>query len=129
MSAITEAMKTLPYFYSSSGANDERIADAEKRLGVTFSRDYREYVAAFGNVSVNGHELTGITDSARLDVVSVTFDERVRNAGIPADLYVIEQTGIDRIVVWQDTRGAIYQTIPGGKPQKIYDTLSEYIAS
>lgn len=129
MKNITEVMQTLPDFYPASGASAKMINDAEKQLGVTFSKEYREYVKAFGDASANGHELTGISSNKRIDVVSVTIAERMRNQDIPENLYVVEQTRIDRIVVWQDARGSIYQTIPGGKPEKIFETLWDYIAS
>ena len=105
------------------------INNAEKQLGTTFSREYREYLHAFGDASVNGHEITGITDSKRIDVVSVTLEERERNPSVPIALYVVEQTHIDRIVIWQHADGSIYQTIPGVGPKKIYDCLYDYVAS
>lgn len=129
MSNITEAIQSLPYFYPDTGASAESIINAEKRLGVTFSEDYREYVKAFGDASANGHELTGVTDEDRIDVVSVTLAERKRNSTIPLEMYVVEQTHVDRIVIWQDTRGLIYQTIPGDKPKMISRSLIEYVAT
>lgn len=48
----------------------------------------------------------------------------------PTDtMYVIENTGVDGIMIWQDTKGKIYQTKPESKPKKIVDSLAEYIES
>lgn len=129
MSCVIEIMRVLPHFYPAKGATPEMIADAEEQLGLTFSDEYREYVRAFGNASVNGHEITGVTGEERINVVAVTLAERMRNPLIPKGFYVVEQTGIDRIVVWQDSSGFIFQSIPGGKLVKIFDALCEYIAS
>ena len=41
--------------------------------------------------------------------------------------YVIEQTHIDGIVIWQSASGAIFQTILGSKTRKIYESLPKYI--
>ena len=35
---------------------------------------------------------------------------------------------IDRVAIWQDGSGKIYQTVPGGGRTPVADSLSEYIA-
>jgi hypothetical protein len=129
MATIVETMESLPDLCPSSGASIADIKSAERHLGVSFAREYYDYLSRFGNASVNGHELTGISVSDRINVVSVTLAERIRNPNISKDLYVVEQTGIDRIVVWQDSKGAVFQTIPGCKPEKLCMSLSEYVSS
>ena len=42
-------------------------------------------------------------------------------------MYVIENTCVDGIIIWQDTIGSIYQTQPNLKPKKIADSLAEYV--
>lgn len=39
-----------------------------------------------------------------------------------------KRVDIDRVVIWQDGSGKIYQTMPGGGRILIADSLSEYIA-
>lgn len=53
----------------------------------------------FGQFSIYGHEFTGITKILRLNVVEITIEERMKNRLIPINLYVIEQTNIDDIVI------------------------------
>ena len=81
----------------------------------------------YGAASYYGHELTGICKAARLNVVDVTQDERQYNS-VPVDWYVIEQTNIDGIVIWQTASGTIYETCPGSEADKICDSLEEYIS-
>ena len=57
----------------------------------------------------------------------VTKEEREKMPDVPQSWYVIEQAHIDGIVIWQSGDGDIYQTIPGYNPQKIADSLAEYI--
>lgn len=83
---------------------------------------------AFGIAVFAGHELTGICDRKRLDVVRNTFNQRELNLFIPKDWYVIETLDIDGVVIWQDGSGKIYQTVPGGRRILIADSLREYIA-
>lgn len=129
MGKIVEILQSLPDFYAGNPASAQDIAIAEEQLGVAFSEEYREYVKAFGDASANGHELTGISSSERIDVVSVTQAERVRNSEFPAGHYVVERTGVDRVVVCQDAAGIVYQSAPGRSPERIFDSLSDYVAS
>ena len=41
--------------------------------------------------------------------------------------YVVEETGIDGIVIWQAPTGDIFQTALGAKTRRISDSLAEYI--
>lgn len=126
-------MEQLEYFCSLKGTTEEKIVSAENALGVTFSEEYRSYLKQYALASMNGHELTGIVGSMRLNVADVTFKNRKINPSIPLilfflrDLYVIEELHIDDIVVWQNECGQIYQTIGVSKPVKICDSLMEYI--
>ena len=110
-----------------TGASYEDIHLAEQALGLQFAADYRQYIAEFGAASFDGHELTGICTSTRLNVVKVTQNERKNNVFALLDWYVIEQTGIDSITIWQNSKGEVFLTIPYGRPQKICNSLAEYI--
>lgn len=123
---IIKLMQEQPAFHARSAASNEEITAVENVLGLRFAQDYREYVATFGAASFAGHELTGICKSDRLNVVTVTMEER-NNMVVPADWYVLEQANIDGIVVWQNSAGAIYQTVPNTNPKKLCESLAEYI--
>lgn len=127
MSDIATILPTLPNFVSLSGASDEAISKSESELEVTFAEDYLSYVTTYGAASVNSHELTGVCKSVRLNVVAVTEKERLKNTGIPSDWYVVEEANIDGIVIWQNADGVIFQAAPRCKPEKIAESLLEYI--
>lgn len=126
MSNIVEILKNTPDYIGGTGRTEEEIQNAEKQLGVRFAPDYRCYLKDIGLACFDGHELTGICKSARLNVADVTLAQR---ALVPdADSwYVIEEANIDGIVVWQSPTGAIYKTAPGIKTRKIFDSLTEYM--
>jgi len=105
----------------------ETINIVEQKLNVRFSIEYKEYLLAFGEASIYGHELTGICESKRLNVVDVTIEERERDENIPDDFYVIEQTHTDDIVIWQSGTGEIYKSQPNCNYIKICDSLCRYI--
>ena len=46
---------------------------------------------------------------------------------LPSNMYVVESTGIEGIVILQDENGTIYSAAPNQEPQKIYDSLADYL--
>jgi hypothetical protein len=127
MSKFTDLLKSLPDFTPTKGASEKAISKAERELGVEFSDEWREYLSEFGQADVNGHELTGITKTDRLNIVKVTKEERKTNPKISDTYYVIENTGMDGVIIWQDTDGTIYRSKPNGKVQKSKLTLLGFL--
>lgn len=124
---IVEVIKALPDLLSLKPATNTQITDAELQLRVSFAEEYRAYLKEFGAIMDDGIELTGIAKSKHRDVVSLTEQERALNPNVPHTMYVIEYTCVDGIIIWQETKGKIYQTKPESKPKKIADSLVEYI--
>ena len=76
MKTIVDLLRAQPAFISAKAPTAQEVTQAEQSLGVTFAADYRDYVAALGVASYEGHELTGVCPFPRLSVVSVTQQER-----------------------------------------------------
>ena len=114
MSKIIDAIKGLENLSSLEPATLKEIEKAEHELELVFADDFREYVQNYGAISAKGIELIGITVAKRLDVVSVTKAER-EMSNIPPAMYVIENIGIDGILILQDSSGKVYSIRPGVK--------------
>lgn len=127
MKDIIQIISNLEDMRSVEPVSMAQIIEAEKELGVSFAKDYIEYVEKYGVISARGIELTGVTAHERLSVVSVTKRERNMNSNIPANMYVIENITIDGIVALQDETGKVYTITPNGTPKLICNSLSEYI--
>lgn len=110
-----------------NGVSIECIDDAEKELNLSFADDYKEYLLNYGLLMLDGHEFTGLGGNDRVDVVKVTSYMKGIYKEIPVDWYVIEDLGIDGIVIWQNEKGEIFQSIPNGEIVKIYDDLLSYL--
>ncbi len=127
MSKIVELINSLPDMLPLKPATEVQITDAELQLRVRFADEYKEYLATFGAIMADGIELTGIAKSEHRNVVSLTKKERELNPKVPNTMYVIENTCVDGIMIWQDTEGVVYQTMPTSTPKKIASSLREYI--
>lgn len=126
MCSVYQNLSELPHFRCLGTAASDAIAEAEAKLGLSFAKDYRSYLEACSFASVNGHEFTGICKSPRLDVVSVTRKERENWPNIDSSWYVLERTGTDGVVAWQDADGVVYFSVPGYGYVVACDSLVEY---
>ena len=127
MSNIIELLPLQEFFTSSNPATQTQISDAEATLDLKFAGEYVEYLISFGCVSIYGHEFTGICSNPSLNVVNVTTEQKTLHNKIPENMYVIEELHIDGIVIWQNAKGEIFQTLPFSKPQKICNSFAEYL--
>ncbi len=127
MAKIIDALKSKVSLMAGDGIPETLITEAEKTLNLSFSSEYKEYLKTFGIATYEGHELTGITTSPRVNVVDVTNNERKRNPEFPADLYVIEETDVEEIVIWQSGEGTIFYSGPNQKLTYLCNSLSEYV--
>jgi len=127
MSSIVNTLRSFADLVSLAPAQDKEISEAEKDLSLTFAPEYREYLSQFGVAAANGHELTGILNSERLNVVSVTKREWNLNPQVPRSMYVVENAAIDGIIIWQDASGEIFITSPNSPPNAIAITLAAYM--
>lgn len=124
---ITELLQDRSDLICGSGVGKSAISAAESTLGLRFADEYREYLLAFSCAIVDSRELTGICNVARTSVVPVTIAEWQANPNVEHTLYVIEQANIDGIVIWQDGSGIVFQSQPNMPPEKIADSLVEYL--
>lgn len=111
-----------------NGVGSQEIIDAEKKLGMRFSDDFRNYLMEYGVVSFKNHELMGLGGDDYLNVVLETLNERINDDKFPFNCYIVENLGIDGIFILQDEEGKIYE-YSGNSIKKIFDCLKEYIKS
>lgn len=124
--SFAESIKMEPDYIGANGRTDAEIAEAEKELGIKFAKDYHEYLKKIGLACFAGHELTGLTNTDRLNVVSVTKELRKQSEEICALWYVVEDVGLDGIIIWQNSDGALYATAPYTNAKMVADSLAEY---
>lgn len=129
MSNIVKTIQSLPNLLPLKKATSKDITDAELQLRVSFAEEYKEYLNAFGAIMADGIELTGIAKAEYRDVVAVTKQEWELNNNVSHSMYVIENTGIDGIIIWQDKSGTIFQTSPNSQPKEVAKSLVEYVTN
>lgn len=124
---LIDAVKQGDISFTFAPMKQEYICQAEEKLNVNFSKEYSDYVAEFGVAIFDGHELTGLCDGKRLDVVRVTQEQRQLHKHIPSDWYVVECLDVDDVVIWQSSEGAVYASVPNSEAKKIANSILEYL--
>lgn len=126
MSKLFESVSSK--LYHLKGVDVDTIINAEAELGIRFDEEFRNYLLEYGVVSFGSHELMGLGGDEYLDVVKETINERTNNGKYPHNCYIIENLGIDGIMILQDEEGIVYELNDAGV-KKIYDSFEEYIKS
>ena len=111
---------------SNNGASEEQILRAEKRLELKFTEEYKNYVKEFGAISFLGNEWIGLNIDGYFNVVNMTEEERALNEFYPKKYFVIENIGVDRMLIISNEKGEIY-TIQYDKIKFLCNSLSEYL--
>lgn len=126
MSSIIEKIKKIEKLYHAKGCTFKQIKDAQSELGITFPEDYMNIVKEYGAISFYGTEWTGLNVDDYLNVVFVTKKEREMNSSFPSDCFVLENQGIDGLIVICNEAGEVF-SLQYSKIEKIHDSIASYL--
>lgn len=129
MSRIVDVINSLNKVLALKPASTNDIDSIEIELALPLSDEYKEYLLNYGAIMADGIELTGFAKSKFRDVIQVTKREWANNPKVGHKLYVIENEGIDGIIIWQDSSGKVYESSPNRGATIIANSMSEYIES
>ncbi len=128
MSNIFFEVENKYKLYSTKGASEQQINAAELKLKRKFSLEYKEYLAKYGAVSFGNVELTGLNVEKYANVVDVTNKEIQRNSAFPDGCIVLQNTGVEGVLVLMEENGTVYYW-QNGKKGSEYRTLHDFILS
>lgn len=129
MKEIIERIKEKTKLYHAAGCSVEQIIAAERQLGLRFSDEYRNYVLQYGAISFGAHEFTGLNVDAYIDVIAVTKQEREARDRFPLDCIVVQQLGIEGLILVQDEDGVVYQLDETDQRKYVADSFAAYLTT
>lgn len=127
---IIKIIESLENLCEPHPANIEQVEEAQRILGVKFADDYTQLLLKHGPLVAKGIELLGIADPKfeYINVVPNTLREYEYDKTAPKNMYVIEDIGIDGLLIWQDQTGAVYGKMRfDTELEKLSNSLAEYI--
>ena len=72
--------------------------------------------------------MTGLHNSSLWNVVECTIEQRSHNSVVASDMYVVEDIGIDGIIVLQDSSGVVYMLFSyDNEISEVASSLVEYL--
>lgn len=110
------------------GVSDQEISDAERKLGMSFPKTYREILSAFGSVDIDSDEIFGLGVEGYSNVVETTLKERDLAKGALHSFIVIQNIGIDGILIVVDKNDNVYE-YKNGDFKNLLSSTAEYILS
>lgn len=128
MKNLLEEIAKKTKIYQGKGVSADEIAKAEKSLALSFSDEYKDYLKEAGFLSFFSHEFTGLGSEGYLNVVEATKSERELDKDFPSDCILLENVGIDGLMILHDASGAVY-SYANGKKTKISDSLFGFLKS
>lgn len=126
MTTIIEKIKTIPNLYHTNGCTTRQIKEAQNDLNLEFSDEYIDYLKEYGAISFYATEWTGLNVGEYINVVDVTKQERSLNKNFPRNYFVIENQGIEGILIISNEKGQVF-SLQYDKKEYICDSLSEYL--
>lgn len=124
---IIQALQEKEDLLHGDELDEKTIEAAEAELHLRFAPDYRKYLHEMTIAAYDGHELTGLSKADRTNVVSVTKQKWLECPKVPHEWYVVEDAGIDWIVVWQSQDGKVYETVGDEEPMCVAETMVEFV--
>ena len=126
MSNIVEKIRKIDGLYHAKGCSLQQVNEAQSKLNITFPEEYIDYVREFVVVSFYGTEWTGLNVEGDLNVVEVTEQERSLNDRFPKECFVLENLGIDGVLIICNEKGQVF-SIHFNEVKKICNSVSEYL--
>lgn len=114
--------QTLEYI---GGCSTKDLENAELKLELKFPKEYKNLLLEFGVISFNSHEWFGLNVTGYLNVIESTLSERKLNNKFPSDCFVLENLGIDGVLILVDSNENVYEW-NGYENKVIATSLSQY---
>ena len=126
MKMTIEELKAKTKLFQVGTVSQEEINNAEKKLNLHFSEEYKSYLSNYGAISFGSHEITGLGVSGYLNVVTATEKERNLGGDFPKDCILLENNGIDGILTIMDEKGFVY-SFDGTKKRQIASSFTNFL--
>jgi hypothetical protein len=107
------------------GVNESDIKNAENKLGIKISKQLKSFYMKYGYLSYKSHDIFGLGIGGSFNVVTTTLNERKMK--LPDKYIVIENIGVDGLLIVSDSNGTIFEWTSNGHEKKIYNNFEKYL--
>lgn len=104
------------------------IKEAEEKLNFKFPQTFTNILGQLGVISIGADEFQGLGINGHLNIVDTTLEERKLAAGNLDNYAVLQNIGVEGILIVFDEDDRVYE-YQDGDFQNLLSTTEEYIAS
>ena len=126
MKNTIEELKSKIKLFQIGTVSQDEINNAEEKLKLHFTEEYKIYLSNYGAISFGTHEITGLGVSGYLNVVTATEKERNLGGNFPNDCILLENNAIDGILTIMDENGIVY-SFDGTKKRQIASSFNNFL--
>lgn len=111
-----------------TGVSEQEITQAEEKLGMKFPETYRAILHEFGSLEIASDEIFGLGVEGYLNVVETTFKEREMAEGKLDRYIVLQNIGIEGILIVVDEQDRVYE-YRLGEFHNMLSSTADYVRS
>ncbi|TCI28226.1 hypothetical protein EVJ33_14775 [Exiguobacterium sp. SL-10] len=111
-----------------TGVGEQEVIQAETELGMKFPETYRAILREFGSVEIDSDEIFGLGVEGYLNVVETTLKEREMAEGKLDHYIVLQNIGIEGILIVVDEQDRVYE-YRLGEFRDMLSSTADYVTS
>lgn len=111
-----------------NGVSDSEIQQAEEKLNIKFPETFKAVLKEFGIISNGADEFQGLGVEGHLNIVETTLEERKLAEGNLDNYAVLQNLGIEGILIVVDENDRVYE-YQNGEFSNLLSTTEQFIES
>lgn len=113
--------------YKDRNVADDDIKELEDKLTIKLDNSLKSYLKNIGLFSYEDKEFFGLGVKGYKNMLKATLEERELNDSFPKDCLVLQNVGVDGLLVLVDTKGQVIEWTPSGHNKIISNNLEEFL--
>lgn len=113
--------------YKDRNVTDNDIKEIEEKLSIKLHNSLKDYLKNIGLFSYEYKEFFGLGVKGYKNMIKATLEERELNDNFPKDSVVLQNIGVDGLLVLVNTKGEVIEWAPSGHNKIVSNNLEEFL--
>ncbi|WP_297248292.1 SMI1/KNR4 family protein [uncultured Brachyspira sp.] len=113
--------------YKDRNVTDDDIKDLETKLNLKLDNSMYVYLKDICLFSYKDKEFFGLGVKGYRNILNTTLEERELNDSFPKDCLVLQNVGVDGLLVLVNTKGQVIEWTPSGHNKIISNNLEDFL--
>ena len=113
--------------YSKKSVEEKDIKELENKLNLKLDNSMYEYLKNIGSFSYKSKEFFGLGVKGYRNILNATLEERELSESFPKDCLILQNIGIDGLLILVNTKGQVLEWMPSGHKKIISNNLEDFL--